>query len=1226
MSLQTVSLLADNSTGSLVRDFFSTVNASLPSFKQSDQVRYDFSLVQPTRDSELPWRYIDLSGASMKIAVGLVGEPFDDGEIHMSYDGTTASAALGHNPTPDQVQDHLNSIPSITAAGGVSVSSDGNSPYRVSFNNVGVRDLIGVDLDRISPTGFSDVIRIQTGDGNTREIQLVSFSKSPAAVSSTSTPLPAGEGSIEVIDAGGNGQNGIIRIDLSNPEPYAGTYQLDNGTSRTTSISYNATQEEIQAALEGLSGVSSGDVVVTGEFPYYNVEFQGSLAGTAIPTYTVIATGLSVAVGLTGELDLSTTGIYSLLGDNRSVDAILEVEITDSNGRRFTPIHSAVTIVNDLISNPSAPSASPSIRADFVGYIPQDNTEERKSQARANIGAASQEEVNTLITSDLMGQVKARSLTSDPVDLRVEEIVPLTADFELGEALNHWGWWPFRNSASNSTSVQQIGHNNAIIRYFDNSGNDNFLSPLHATLRQSYWFDTNVISTGQPSSSIVTGRPYGTPNQGGIGEDGVTIYGVFDSDFAEADTFPRVLACFADATGVILSLEQSGSVIRIRHRDAAGNEQTNDTSYIVSTPQAFAILMTFNKTSGLAQVWVNNSLVGSFNGLTLTDNAYDNFVFAGNYDGTTISDGFDGQVVELGVLAKPIELVDIRTIFNYLLPVSGLDYSIDIDESLLLHLATADDVIAVDNTQQTYSVDIELPAGRVAVGIRFSSLVLDGAGMIGKTLTVNHPAGNATAILTNQLDNIFNDSSRDIEDGLVFESSGGSGVMTITIPDAVNPAVIEGVIIRRADPISNTVEDQGTGTHCYPLAIQHSNGKTYRIHSEMYSSIRYLSDGEGNSVKVFDGLNRNDHYHNGAALIELGDGQILCVSCGHNGNVLVTRAVSPDLSSMSTVRQVGSGNSYTYLHVVRRPSNGEIYILTRLQGAVPFGAGLLKIEGAEDLDNATLTLERFAETVLRLYPRKLVFLERDGVEYLAPVWATRDGADWEGLASAYLNLETGQWRSPEGSLAPHSEAPYFREESFSSAINIEPNTGQCRIYSNDGTYNQVYVLNDVLPSLRSDGLSLATVFSSHDRDADTYGESRVFTLSFNPPDGISINRFRGLDSNTYRVDCQFLPLATNYGIVITSLRGVRAEQTDASGDVTSLYYDWYGEDFRAHMYVYENNELIVSDARDIVTLGKNGLTHGWLSRLPNTKRFDIQLADNELHHTHRQTSRTTLEF
>jgi hypothetical protein len=101
--------------------------------------------------------------------------------------------------------------------------------------------------------------------------------------------------------------------------PTAGTFRLSFKSVTTATIAYNATAAAVQAALEALSTIGTGNVAATGgPLPGSPVvlTFQGQLAGTNLPMLTVVAPaftgGTTPAVTVTETTP--GTGIYDPVG------------------------------------------------------------------------------------------------------------------------------------------------------------------------------------------------------------------------------------------------------------------------------------------------------------------------------------------------------------------------------------------------------------------------------------------------------------------------------------------------------------------------------------------------------------------------------------------------------------------------------------------------------------------------------------------------------------------------------------------------------------------------------------------------------------------------------------------------------------------------------------------------------------------------------------------------
>lgn len=102
---------------------------------------------------------------------------------------------------------------------------------------------------------------------------------------------------------GAPGQNEIQRIAFGST-PTGGTFTLSFSGQTTSAIDYDATEAEIETALESLSNIASGDVIVTGALPTFTVEFASAYAETDVPA--ILVDGASLTGGTLG-ISISTT-------------------------------------------------------------------------------------------------------------------------------------------------------------------------------------------------------------------------------------------------------------------------------------------------------------------------------------------------------------------------------------------------------------------------------------------------------------------------------------------------------------------------------------------------------------------------------------------------------------------------------------------------------------------------------------------------------------------------------------------------------------------------------------------------------------------------------------------------------------------------------------------------------------------------------------------------------
>jgi hypothetical protein len=106
------------------------------------------------------------------------------------------------------------------------------------------------------------------------------------------------------IVADGPNSNEVQNVTITG-SPTGGTFTLTYAGQTTSGIAYNASASTVQSALEALSNIAPGDVVVTGTGPY-TVTFTGTLAGSNVAQMT--ASGASLTGGTSPAVNVTTSG------------------------------------------------------------------------------------------------------------------------------------------------------------------------------------------------------------------------------------------------------------------------------------------------------------------------------------------------------------------------------------------------------------------------------------------------------------------------------------------------------------------------------------------------------------------------------------------------------------------------------------------------------------------------------------------------------------------------------------------------------------------------------------------------------------------------------------------------------------------------------------------------------------------------------------------------------
>ena len=127
---------------------------------------------------------------------------------------------------------------------------------------------------------------------------------------------------LELYD-GSASDNEVVKLTFSQPM-IGGLYMLEHSTNRSASIAHDAAAATVQAALEGLASIGSGNVSVTGDhLAGFIIEFIGTKAATDMTAITGAADALLLPSGHEGELDLTAaTGHTFVSGE---VDTFIHV-------------------------------------------------------------------------------------------------------------------------------------------------------------------------------------------------------------------------------------------------------------------------------------------------------------------------------------------------------------------------------------------------------------------------------------------------------------------------------------------------------------------------------------------------------------------------------------------------------------------------------------------------------------------------------------------------------------------------------------------------------------------------------------------------------------------------------------------------------------------------------------------------------------------------------------
>jgi hypothetical protein len=348
---------------------------------------------------------LNFSGSSIKLALGQIGLKPVAGTFRLSFDGDT-TVDIAYGATPAVVETALNALPSISSVGGVTVSGEAGGPWQITFNSVGPRPLIGGNGDKLTPLSGVKIVTEQEGSPSLREIVVVRLLQNPVAVCLDFDPLPSAAAQVVTQVEGSNSTNEVQLITL-NPKPYGGTFSLSFLLQTTTQLPYYASAAAVQAALESLSSIDAGNVLVSGnDGGPWTVEFVGDRGLANQPAISVNTSGLLVPIGFSGLFSVNSAAADRLAG-SAPVTATLELEVTPSDGNAFTPLQRSVILAPALIDGP------------IVEPIPRDEFYTKTESDVRFINLDQRAVPNGVATLDNAGKIPESQLPSISVDARI---------------------------------------------------------------------------------------------------------------------------------------------------------------------------------------------------------------------------------------------------------------------------------------------------------------------------------------------------------------------------------------------------------------------------------------------------------------------------------------------------------------------------------------------------------------------------------------------------------------------------------------------------------------------------------------------------------------------------------------------------------------------------------------------------------------------------------------
>jgi len=340
----------------LVSSFRSTRSTSPEAVVFGDTPDINVRLVESNPASfDLPWRYVDLTGYSLRVAIGNPGGDPTSGTFTLTFDGDT-TADLNYNATAAEIDTELNGLASMVTAGGCTVSAV-SSGYQVAFDTVGAQNTITATTDSLFPASSAYIYEATTGDGSTKEVQVVTLEVDNSAYVELTTDIAAPSATVTTVREGVTDTTSELqRVEIGG-DPYLGKWSISIGGSTSSAISVDADTADIITAIEGITGIGAGNVVVTGSVLDFTIQFDSSLGN--VGTAVIDVANLTGAIGKNGSIDLNTNQMLELLAGASAVSSTLEIVKYDTgNSTSDTVLQQAITCRQDVIPDTPA-SATP---------------------------------------------------------------------------------------------------------------------------------------------------------------------------------------------------------------------------------------------------------------------------------------------------------------------------------------------------------------------------------------------------------------------------------------------------------------------------------------------------------------------------------------------------------------------------------------------------------------------------------------------------------------------------------------------------------------------------------------------------------------------------------------------------------------------------------------------------------------------------------------------------
>jgi hypothetical protein len=341
----TLDLYIDTASGSLI-DAGSVVGGALPTLTRNDTYTLRLRLLEKQPNGSFD--DLDLTGSSLKAAIGNIEEAPTSGSFKLSINGTTSSA-IPFNATAISVYTAISNNVSTVALYG----SDTYGSYLLTATQPNTAMSFGSDAFTLFPTSSVLVGTRRNPVTSVEAQQVVRLVRNPIVYADTFTTAPTtGEIVLTKLQDGSASLNETYELTVG-PRVLGGSYALVFGANATTAIQLFANATSVQTAISsGINTITSNCSVVDNGKLGYIISFTGRFGLTNITTaLTLDPTGVDFIPFQQTTLTINTAEVEDAFADSGegTITPTIEIELTQG-GTPKTVYQGDVTIRKDLIT------------------------------------------------------------------------------------------------------------------------------------------------------------------------------------------------------------------------------------------------------------------------------------------------------------------------------------------------------------------------------------------------------------------------------------------------------------------------------------------------------------------------------------------------------------------------------------------------------------------------------------------------------------------------------------------------------------------------------------------------------------------------------------------------------------------------------------------------------------------------------------------------------------